>query len=540
MSAFPEFTRGGELLFAFDEAGAKAVLTMGSERGCYAATVALWVCGTAYFRESINVEQERSIVEVNGHEIETLLVSDGSAFAKMCLVQMYVQGVGVEVNSEYGWGFVKEAALQGCMYAIVWKLLCDASLSNIIEAQDIVEASGKKAIKEFNYNIGCAFSGIGELCNARRAWIAGAHAGDHNAMYMAARALESGYFGLSSFKNEEKDDIMAGSLHQGSAWLGSYGSMIHVGRCYERAQCGHSKNIKLAREWYQRAFDSAGDSNATLPNYWLGNSYFSQNKHLSVDEKDDKKAFDYFSVGATDNNLKCFRSLAKCFSNGLGVDRDKKKAFSLRKKTAQHKEADNSDFYEIGCLLETGDGVEKDIPLALQWFSRAACNDHVGSISRIADIYLGDGDVDKGVRLFVDNAWRRQRNGETVDMVALYLKLSECYTDEQELKNALMVRGFGPPCSSIESRVEAVKRVSNAIEDVACSYETLLGSTPWRRVPFVLQSGILRHAFRHVMDHEIEQGVMIALSRRGVVARRGSVVVNTLKWVLSELPGEVS
>ena len=33
MSAFPEFTRGGELLFAFDEAGAKAVLIMGIERG---------------------------------------------------------------------------------------------------------------------------------------------------------------------------------------------------------------------------------------------------------------------------------------------------------------------------------------------------------------------------------------------------------------------------------------------------------------------------------------------------------------------------
>ncbi len=98
-----------------------------------------------------------------------------------------------------------------------------------------------------------------------------------------------------------------------------------------------------------------------------------------------------------------------------------------------------------------------------------------------------------------------------------------------------MGRGFGT-FSSAKSRVKATKIVSDAIEDVACSYETLLGSTPWRRVPFVLQSGILRHAFRHVMDHEIEQGVMIALSRRGVVARRGSVVVNTLKWVLSELP----
>ena len=87
-------------------------------------------------------------------------------------------------------------------------------------------------------------------------------------------------------------------------------------------------------------------------------------------EKDDKKAFFWFSQAAQQGNIDAQLRLGMIYILGRGIPKDNKKAFEWINKAAEQNNADAQ--YFLGSMYQSGEGVEKDKRKALEWFHKSA------------------------------------------------------------------------------------------------------------------------------------------------------------------------
>jgi TPR repeat protein len=87
-------------------------------------------------------------------------------------------------------------------------------------------------------------------------------------------------------------------------------------------------------------------------------------------EKDDKKAFFWFSQAAQQGNVDAQLRLGMIYILGRGIPKDDKKAFEWINKAAEKNNADAQ--YFLGSMYQSGEGVAKDKRKALEWLNKSA------------------------------------------------------------------------------------------------------------------------------------------------------------------------
>ena len=87
-------------------------------------------------------------------------------------------------------------------------------------------------------------------------------------------------------------------------------------------------------------------------------------------EKDDKKAFFWFSQAAQQGNVDAQLRLGMIYILGSGIPKDDKKAFEWINKAAEKNNADAQ--YFLGSMYQSGEGVAKDKRKALEWLNKSA------------------------------------------------------------------------------------------------------------------------------------------------------------------------
>ena len=102
-----------------------------------------------------------------------------------------------------------------------------------------------------------------------------------------------------------------------------------------------------------------------------------------VDESKFEEAFSCFSRGAGNNHTGCQVVLAVLYFKGYGVEQNRKKAFSFSQKSA-----DQSDAVGIRLLgLCFRDGIERNIPQAIEYLNRAIEQNDVESMVCLGDLF---------------------------------------------------------------------------------------------------------------------------------------------------------
>ena len=89
--------------------------------------------------------------------------------------------------------------------------------------------------------------------------------------------------------------------------------------------------------------------------------FFTNISHAEVSEKN-------YLVSKTDAEKKY--ELGMMYSNGLGSEKDDKKAFEWINKAAEQNNADAQ--YFLGSMYQSGEGVAKNKRKALEWFNKSA------------------------------------------------------------------------------------------------------------------------------------------------------------------------
>lgn len=179
-----------------------------------------------------------------------------------------------------------------------------------------------------------------------------------------------------------------------------------LGYCYENGS-GVPKCQKKVVEWYINAAE-LGDSNAMyrlgVCNIEGGDILKDENKTIewymksaelgnskamfNLGVKNYKKSVAYFFEASKSNISVASYSLGICYSEGKGVQRDKKKAIQLFKKAVYNdNEPCSIAQYELACLYADGEGVKKDLCKAADLFLKASEQNDPDAQLRIAKCF---------------------------------------------------------------------------------------------------------------------------------------------------------
>ncbi|RHZ89641.1 hypothetical protein Glove_13g105 [Diversispora epigaea] len=102
-------------------------------------------------------------------------------------------------------------------------------------------------------------------------------------------------------------------------------------------------------------------------------------------EKDIKKAFQIYSKAADEGSLKALNSVAYCYDNGFGVEKNEETAFELYLKSAE------KGFilaqFNVGWCYKYGTGITKDEAKGFQWVIKSARAGNVNAMCNIGYCY---------------------------------------------------------------------------------------------------------------------------------------------------------
>ena len=119
-------------------------------------------------------------------------------------------------------------------------------------------------------------------------------------------------------------------------------------------------------------------------------------------EKDLKKAFEYFNQAAAENDPVALDNLGNTYLLGLGIEKDYAKALELFSKSAE-KGCVNA-LADLGFMYSQGFGVKQDYKKAVEFFRKAADKGNAFGITALGDMYArGTGvpqDFRKAIKLF--------------------------------------------------------------------------------------------------------------------------------------------
>jgi len=182
------------------------------------------------------------------------------------------------------------------------------------------------------------------------------------------------------FKGEgvDEDKPAAVAWYQKSATQGNFLAQSALGDAYANGD-GIDKDLTQAFQWYSKAA-AQGDSNA---NRKLGDMYMNG---TGVEKNEQKAIKCYEEASGIGGNEVAMRKLGDAYSKGTGVPKDSKQAFFWHYRAGNCGDARGA--FETGNHYLSGDGVEKNINDAMDWYGCAAQNGYIPALKALSD--LGD------------------------------------------------------------------------------------------------------------------------------------------------------
>jgi len=112
-------------------------------------------------------------------------------------------------------------------------------------------------------------------------------------------------------------------------------------------------------------------------------------------KKDEQKAFELFSLAASQNYPDALFNLAVMYTEGKVVDKNLKTAFALNEKAAKKGLA--SAQFNTGVAYHNGEGVQKDYLKASRWYQKAADQNYALAQFNLALMYFDGQGVPKSI-----------------------------------------------------------------------------------------------------------------------------------------------
>jgi TPR repeat protein len=284
---------------------------------------------------------------------------DGQREAQYDLACAYAEGNGVPKNQRTAFRWFQKAAELGDGEAMTAVGYCYLNGEGMELDEDAAVHWLRRAKEEGSadadrYLTGCLIYGQGMDQNLDLG------ISQAEELFEATKDAEYAYLLACAYADLREDDAGAREWHAQAAALGHDESMVWMGY-YCRFGIGMPRNLKHAFQWYKRAADAGND--AGMEN--LAVCY----QHGEGVPQDLARAFDCRSQAASMGHPVSQRWLGKHLIHGAGVDADPEKGIALLKELA---DTDGTACMMLGELYYYGEGVDSDLPLATQWFEKAA------------------------------------------------------------------------------------------------------------------------------------------------------------------------
>lgn len=208
-----------------------------------------------------------------------------------------------------------------------------------------------------------------------------AQSGDGYAMYKYAVALETG-------NGVDIDEKAALFWYRKSCNAGCPEGQNEMGLIYQWGALGLEPNQDEAIRLFTEAAQQ-GHANAQ------------NNLGYIFEVIDAKEAFRWYKMAAEGGLPLGMSNYGRCLLYGIGSDKNYQEAYKWLMKAAEADEKSDGAQYMLGVMFFNGDGVEKDLVRAAQWYKKAAENGHDSAQYELALCHLyGDGveeDYDEAV-----------------------------------------------------------------------------------------------------------------------------------------------
>ncbi|GBB89299.1 hypothetical protein RclHR1_00160015 [Rhizophagus clarus] len=122
------------------------------------------------------------------------------------------------------------------------------------------------------------------------------------------------------------------------------------------------KDLKMAAHWYEKA----ANNGHLVAMFNLGNIY----RYGIGVNKNRQKAFGLFKLAAEGELSNGIAMLGYCYEHGIGINIDKKEAVGLYQKAADL--GLDVAQYNLASMYEKGVGIEKDLDKAIYWYTQSA------------------------------------------------------------------------------------------------------------------------------------------------------------------------
>jgi len=171
-----------------------------------------------------------------------------------------------------------------------------------------------------------------------------------------------------------------------AAEAGSAAAQFNLGGAFYEGK-GFDKDFNRAAEWYTKAAQQRHE----LALIKLGHMY---QKAIGV-EMDLRRALILYSIAYRQGSVRAANHLGFLFRRGLGVDKDDAIAYKMFLESVSRPDTEDVDaglsyrgyaYYMLGTMAERGDGVEKDLRAAKDWFKRGAACGRQSCVEAVARI----------------------------------------------------------------------------------------------------------------------------------------------------------
>ncbi len=230
-----------------------------------------------------------------------------------------------------------------------------------------------------------AFAEAAELTQLRKA----ANAGDSEAMFDLADALDEGYY-------EKPNDQQALHWYLKAARKGHVVAATCAGYMYDEGE-GVKTDDRRARYWYK----AAADKGSVYGQYALALMY----RNGEGGEVDNALAAKYYRLAAAQGDPKAINNLATFYDLGVAGPEDNKQARQLYYRAAKFGNA--TSMYNLGVMYRDADGVQQNAEKQYFWFSLATKRGDVdapGELVRVAEALskASKTKLDRAVKKFSD------------------------------------------------------------------------------------------------------------------------------------------
>ena len=173
-------------------------------------------------------------------------------------------------------------------------------------------------------------------------------------------------------------------------------ALRHIGFCYEEG-VGVKKDINKAMEWFDKAI-KLGDTNSIVTK---GSIYFYGKEGMPINYEE---AVKWITLAAERGDSDGMWRLANCYKDGLGVEKDARKAYMWFEKSANKQ--NKFGLFGLALCYFIGNGVDRNYEEAVKLFRKAADKGHIASLWRLGHCYEYGLGVNKNYRIAVE--WYRE------------------------------------------------------------------------------------------------------------------------------------